>query len=129
MCPLLWKSHVNVKFLNSIGNLTAYHVSLNKEILCKCLNSIGNLTACHMSLNKEISVKFLISVGNCTACHMSLTTGLPREIRGPRGPQGSTLNHNFSLTESKKGHYMLTMTLAVPHQLYFLIYKLATLFL
>ena len=73
-----------------------------------------------------------------------MVPGPPREIiRGPgqrvkEGPQGqggfqseSQLQpYCRSKTKKKiKGHYMLTMTIAAPHQPYLLIYKLATLLL
>ena len=71
------ESHVNVKFMNNIGNVMACHTLLSKEshVNVKFLNSIGNVMACHVSLTKEISVnvKFLNSIGNVAACHVSLT--------------------------------------------------------
>ena len=62
------KSHVNVKFLNSIENLTACRVSNKSQVNVKFLKY---LTVCDVSLTKEISCKchnlFLNSTGNLIA--------------------------------------------------------------
>ena len=76
-----------------------------------------------------------------TPQHSMDIQGRPEKLRGPGkivkvGPQGKGGFHSEShftqavyVEDQKKrrGHYMLTMTIATPHQPYLLIYKLATL--
>ena len=67
----------------------------------------------------------------------------PRKAKGQKKPKRSkkktkkkrpkkkpkTKTKDQKTKDQKKGHYMLTMTIASPHQPYLLIYKLATLLL
>jgi len=84
MCRLPRKSHLNVKFLNSTGNVMACHVSLS-HVNVKFLNSIGNVTACHVSLTKEISCKCQISEWYRKSNNMSIVWQRTNDISNVLG--------------------------------------------